>query len=178
MDWAIHRKKIYQFVFNRVSDPMVADDLVQDILYRAYTKLDTLQVESQFVPWLYGISRNAIIDYYRANRPIEALPDNLIAETAEIDEFVLAELLDCVRPMLAELPNIYRQTLYQADIKGLKLKQIATAENLSLPAVKSRVQRARKHLKALLQTCCEIEQNQRGQIVGVYCPPKSPKPKC
>lgn len=169
MDWALHRKQIYQFVLKRVNDPMAADDLVQDILYRAYTQLDNLQAESKFLPWLYRISRNAIIDYYRAQRPTADLPENLIDEDAEIDEFVLSELMQCVRPMVNALPETYRNTLFQADLNGLKLKDVAEMENLSLPAVKSRVQRGRKQLKALLQTCCEIEQDQHGQVVGVHC---------
>lgn len=171
MDWAIQRKTIYQFVLKRVNDPMVADDLVQEILYRAYTKMDSLQAEEQFLPWLYRISRNAIIDYYRARRPLDELPDNLIDETADIDESKWEDLLDCVRPMLDELPSTYRDTLYQADIGGLKLREIAEQEDLSLPAIKSRVQRGRKHLKVLLQACCDIEMNQRGQVIAIHCPP-------
>ncbi len=174
MDWALHRKEIYQFVLRRVNDPMAADDLVQDILYRAYTQLDNLETESKFLPWLYRISRNAIIDYYRAQRPTEDLPENLIAEETEIDEFILSELMECVRPMVNALPETYRDALFQTELNGLKLKEVAEMENLSLPAVKSRVRRGRKQLKTLLQTCCEIEQNRHGQIVEVSCPP-SPK---
>lgn len=63
--WAAHRRMLMEFVAKRVRDPMLADDIVQDVLVRAYERLGTLRQEAKLRSWLYQMTRNAIIDHYR-----------------------------------------------------------------------------------------------------------------
>jgi RNA polymerase sigma-70 factor (ECF subfamily) len=75
---AIEMKPLYRFVLKRVRDREAAEDIVQDVLVKAYSRQGTLKEPSKLQPWLYQITRNAIVDYYRLRKPSEVVPDNLI----------------------------------------------------------------------------------------------------
>ena len=63
--WQAYRTSLFHFVLKRVANPADAEDLVQEVLVRAYTNFATLQDATKVRPWLYQIARNAIIDFYR-----------------------------------------------------------------------------------------------------------------
>jgi DNA-directed RNA polymerase specialized sigma24 family protein len=80
---AIEMKPLHRFVLKRVRDREAAEDIVQEVLVRAYSQQWTLKEPSKLRSWLYQITRNAIVDYYRSRRPTEAVPDNLIDDDIE-----------------------------------------------------------------------------------------------
>lgn len=69
--WRDYRAQLLRFVVKRVADPATAEDIVHDVLVRVYQRRDTLRDGQKFEPWLYQITRNAVIDYYRARRMLE-----------------------------------------------------------------------------------------------------------
>ena len=108
--WQAHRDALYRFVLKRVRHEGAAEDIVQEVLVKAYTRQGTLREPSKLRPWLYQITRNAIIDYYRLRKPSEAVLDELIHEdTKEEDNRAQWELARCLVPLLNELPEPYRQ---------------------------------------------------------------------
>ncbi len=169
MDWQVIRHRLYLYVVKRVDNADIAEDIVQDILLKTIDHLDHLQDEEKFLPWLYRIGRNTIIDHYRKKRPEQSLPDILQAEE-EDTETVLEELGQCIFPMLEKLPDKYRESLIQVHFRDKKLQEIADSEGISLAAVKSRVQRGRQQLKAHLLACCTIENDHQGNISNINYP--------
>jgi len=59
--WRAYRLELHRFVRARVEDEAAAEDLVHDVLLRAYSQRDTLRDAGQLRPWLYRITRNALI---------------------------------------------------------------------------------------------------------------------
>ena len=117
-------------------------------------------------PWLYQITRNAVIDYYRLQKPSEAVPDELVQEdTREEDNRAPRELARCLVPLLDALPEPYRQALRLAEFEGAKQREVAARLELSLSGAKSRVQRARKMLRDVLLKCCRVQLDRRGGAV-------------
>lgn len=171
MNWQDIRHNLYLFVVKRVDNPQSAEDIVQDILLKAVEKIDGLQDEEKFLPWLYKIARNTIIDHYRKKRPEQTLPEMLALEEGSTDS-VLQELEPCVTSLMDKLPDKYRDALFQAHFTDSKLQDIADSEGVSLPAIKSRVQRGRQQLKAHLHACCTITSNSTDNIVDVQYPPE------
>lgn len=169
MDWETIRHRLYLYVRKRVDNTEIAEDIVQDILLKTINQIEHLQDEEKFLPWLYTIGRNTIIDHYRKNHPEQALPEVLIAEE-EDTETVLEELGQCIYPMLEKLPDMYREALIQAHFTSKKLQEIADENDISLVAVKSRVQRGRQQLKAYLLACCAIENDHMGNISDITYP--------
>src|ERR1051326_1164607 len=61
----LYFKKIYRFIYFRVSHKEVAEDLSEDVFVKVFSKLSSLSSDASFEGWLYQIARNTVIDYYR-----------------------------------------------------------------------------------------------------------------
>ncbi|MCI0400280.1 MAG: RNA polymerase sigma factor SigZ [Gammaproteobacteria bacterium] len=165
--WQAHRDALYRFVLQRVRDEAAAEDIVQEVFVKAYTRQGTLKEPSKLRPWLYQITRNAIIDYYRLQKPSEAVPDELIhEERTEEDGSAQWELARCLVPLLDELPEPYRQALRLTEFEGATQSEAASRLGLSLSGAKSRVQRGRKMLRGALLKCCRVALDRRGGVVN------------
>src|SRR5688572_23508488 len=99
---AAGRQRFLSFVRARVSDPMLAEDILQDALLRALRSLGQVRDEERLVPWFYQILRNGIVDAYRRrdvqHKQVGSLPDEreLPEEPSEDDE---AALCECFRQL-------------------------------------------------------------------------------
>jgi RNA polymerase sigma-70 factor (ECF subfamily) len=76
------------------------------------------------------------------------------------------DLAGCLAPMIESLPPADREAIDLSEIKGLRQRAASTRAGVTLSGMKSRVQRARRKLKAMLRDCCLIELDRRGGIVG------------
>jgi len=170
--WHAYRDALYRFVVKRVRDHTAAEDIVHDVLVKAYTRQETLRNPEKMKPWLYQITRNAIIDYYRVQKPSEALPDHMTREEQGA-RHAERELARCLIPLLEELPAAYGRPLRLADLEGVAQQDVAATLGLSLSGAKSRLQRGRKMLHDTLLRCCRVELDRRGGIatyeVGGSC---------
>lgn len=163
--WQAYRTNLFHFVLKRVANPADAEDLVQEVLVRAYTNFAMLQDATKVRPWLYQIARNAIIDFYRQRKPVADLSDDLPAPVTLADDASEAEFAQCLMPLIEQLPDDYRQAIRLAEIEGLTQQEVAIAQGLSLSGAKSRVQRGRKLLKSILLQCCQVEVDRRGSVI-------------
>ena len=164
-EWAEYRSRLLAFVRGRVDRPEDAEDIVQDILLRAYQRRDTIRDRGKVIPWLYQIARNAIVDHYRTSRPTtssQPLADEPAAE--ESSSTPERELALCMGPLIDALPPIYRDALHYAEIEGLTQQETAERLGISHSGAKSRVQRGRRRLTEELLECCRVELDSRGGV--------------
>lgn len=171
--WAEALEALGRYVRRRVADPAAAEDLVQEVALRALQRGP--EPGERLRPWLYRTARNAVVDYYRARRPAEELPPDLLAEEpAEDSERLLAA---CVRPLLAGLPSPYREALERVELEGLDQKALAREAGLSPSGARTRVQRARALFRRRLDECCRTTLDRRGGVAEVEwspCPSTRP----
>ena len=153
-----------KFIGSRVNDPQTAEDVLQEVYLKIRRNIDGLRDTDRMAPWLFQITRNAIVDQYRRRRPEVALSENLAEDQLESPD-VFEELAPSVRSILECLPDPDRQALELADLQGLRQKKVAQVLGLSLSGAKSRIQRARHKLKQIFLACCQFEFDQRGQVV-------------
>lgn len=163
--WRDYRDRLVRFVRRRVEDAATAEDIAHDVLVRAYQRRDTLRSGEKFEAWLYQITRNAVIDHYRARRPAGELPAELAAPDDEGSHAAREELAACMRPLVAALPPRYRDAVTLSELHGLTQNETAERLGLSLSGAKSRVQRARRMLEEKLLACCRVELDNRGAVV-------------
>lgn len=170
--WEQVHERLRAFIAKRVENEAEAEDVLQDVFVRVHRSLPQLKDPDRVVPWVYQITRHAIIDYYRSSGH-RALPIGL-AEELEVEQAALpsesqptarTELSGCLRPMIAKLPDEYRQAIMLVELDGLTQKEAAQRLGLSIPGMKSRVQRGRRQLKMLLEECCEIELDGRKGVM-------------
>ncbi|QTP54761.1 RNA polymerase sigma factor SigZ [Billgrantia sulfidoxydans] len=163
--WQAFRTELLRFVRRRLADESVAEDIVHDVLIKAFSRRDELRDDSRLRAWLYQITRNALVDHYRAHKPLAPLPAEL-AEWPEADDRAEAELALCLRPLMDKLPEKYRAALLSTLESGLSQEQYASQAGLSISGAKSRVQRGRTMLRDALVECCRVEMNQRGEVLN------------
>ena len=159
---------LYQYITARIKDKDDAADVLQEVFIKISSKLDSLADGSKLKSWIFTITSNAIIDYYRRNsgRNKTDLTEKIADETmAETDVDMTKGLDKCLAGFIHELPDEYREIIIDSDLKGIKQKDLAGKYSLAYPSVRSRVQRGRSRLKEMLLTCCSITADSRGNII-------------
>ena len=163
--WETFSAPLHHFILRRVPDPHSAEDILQDVFLKIHTRIDTLHQQDRVSAWIYQIARNAIADYYRAQRPISELSEGLIAPDDMLEEDVVRELLPCVAAMVDALPDTYREALRLTEYEGMSQKELGERLGISFSGAKSRVQRARGKIKQQLLDCCHFELDHAGRII-------------
>jgi RNA polymerase sigma-70 factor (ECF subfamily) len=164
--WDALRAELYRFVARRIP-AADAEDVVQEALLRIHRGLPNLRAAGAVVGWLYQVTRNALADHVRALRPGEEVDDQDGGPTVEADDTAFERLAACVAPFVAMLPDHYREAIELVELRGVS--QVDAASRLGIPVstMKSRVQRGRAQLRALLDRCCAIELDARGHVCDV-----------
>jgi RNA polymerase sigma-70 factor, ECF subfamily len=157
--------QLRRFIHGRVANPLDVEDILQEIYLRVHRRAASLREEEKLQSWLYQIARNAIIDYYRRQRPQMELPESLVLPESETAD-ATADLAPSIQTMLACLPPEYRQALILADFEELKQQDVADRLGISLSGAKSRVQRAREKLRQAFLDCCHFEFDRRGRVMA------------
>lgn len=162
--WNEHRTRLLAYVRRRVAVMEDAEDLVQDILFKAARGTGQIRSEDRLEAWLYGIARTTLIDHYRKHRaPTESLTSEPVAEE-EIEDSIQA-IAGCLEPFIQELEPAYRDALVLADLHRLPQAEVAERLGISLSGAKSRIQRARKQLADAYTSCCELIYDSSGRIM-------------
>lgn len=165
--WADTLDRLRAFIATRVGDPEVAADITQDVIVRSIASGALERVDNP-AAWLYRSARNAVIDHYRTRRSHDTIDDH--EGWPDPDDFshepntASRELSRCLQPMFDQLTPAARDALVRVDVDGHTQQRAATELGLSVSGMKSRVQRARRDLKELLEQCCTVEVDRRGEI--------------
>ena len=67
--WRAYSDQLLSFIRSRVKDPVIAEDILQDVFLKMHERLHTLKDDQKLQSWMYRIARNAIIDHYRSKKP-------------------------------------------------------------------------------------------------------------
>jgi RNA polymerase sigma-70 factor, ECF subfamily len=163
--WETFSVPLHRFIQQRVPDPHSAEDILQDVFLKIHTRIATLHQQDRIAAWIYQIARNAIADYYRAQRPTTDLPESLALPDDLTEDDVVQELLPCVAAMVNALPETYREALRLTEYEGLSQKALSERLAISFSGAKSRVQRARAKIKQQLLDCCHFQLDHAGRII-------------
>lgn len=143
------------FAFRYLNDWSIVDDIMQEMMLRAYLNLNTLQEENSIKPWLYKITYNLCIDYLRNNYyKLHLLTDNLetiIQKNSESAEVVVLKKIEKsdLHRIISSLPTIYAEPLKLYYFQQFNYKEISETLNISVGLIKTRLFRARKLIKAI-----------------------------
>ena len=163
--WQEHKNELRNFILKRVKDQNLTNDILQDVLMKVYNFCISKSGVRNIRSWLFQIAQNTITDHYRKQSKFTNL-DNLNEIEYEDQNIAFSEATNYILPMLEFLPKEYAVPLKFADIDNIKQADIAKKLNLSLSATKSRIQRARKLLKAEFITCCHFKTDKQGNLIS------------
>lgn len=133
-------------------DREAADDLVQDTLERAWSRIALWQRRGDMRAWLFSILHNVFIDRVRSKRasPEEAMGDEEISAPTRATQTDLLEVRDLDRALL-RLPPDQREVLLLVAVEQMTYEQVGAAVGVPLGTVMSRLSRARERLRAILE---------------------------
>ncbi|MCI0465242.1 MAG: sigma-70 family RNA polymerase sigma factor [Gemmataceae bacterium] len=151
--------RVYNLARRMLGNDADAEDVTQDVLLQVVRKLDTFRGESDIATWLHRVTVNAALAHRskRARRlehevrdPLDHFledghhrtpvrPWSVDPEQQALDQ----ERQRLIEEAIAGLPEIYRDVYVLADVEGMNNPEIADLLGLSVPAVKSRLHRAR-----------------------------------
>lgn len=165
-------KSLLGFIKNRIKSKEDAEDILQNVFVKISSNVDKLSEEEKLTNWMFTITRNAIIDYYRKNATKKK--NGMQEDISEIDVMDITEpdpmkgLDSCVSPMIALLPEEYRDIVIDAELKGIRQKDLAEKYGVPYPSMRSKVQRGRERLKQLFYNCCHIQTDTRGNVLEAH----------
>ena len=138
-----YRDRVLSYIRARVSNREDAEDLCQNVFEKAFRSADRYDAgKSSSGTWLYAITRNVVIDYWRRAHPTEELPEELSDESKVDDELIREETLEELAAALEKLPDELTDIIVLRYYDRLPLTEIAEALGLSYGAVKLRHQKA------------------------------------
>jgi RNA polymerase sigma-70 factor, ECF subfamily len=169
--WREFHQRLRSYLRRRVANDADAEDLLQDVFTRIHANVHRLGELQSVTGWVYRITRNAVIDFYRAEATRQGHfggDDESDLETkapaGDSASGARSELASCIEPLLSQLAPGYAGAVALTELGGATHKDAAEQMGLSLPAMKSRVSRGRRKLKELLLECCHIELDRRNGI--------------
>jgi len=161
-----YQDKAFRLAYSLTKNDAEAQDVVQEAFLNMYRKLDSFKGDSQFGSWMYRVVVNAGLMRLRKRRRLSEVPvddeglnlpeDDYYGGSApqwrvRADEAVQnRELRQKIIEAVDELPPKYQSVFVLKEVEGLKLSEIAEVLDLSVGGVKSRLHRARLHLRATL----------------------------
>jgi RNA polymerase sigma-70 factor (ECF subfamily) len=141
----------------------LVDDIVQQVWVRVWQRLRTLEDPRQLRAWLYTVARNAAIDFCLAEQRQHALTDRLTADggrrstaTSPFGAAAGNELQETLLRAVRSLPAIYREPFVLRHLEEWSYAQIGEVLGLSADTVETRLVRARRLLREMLQGKVEL----------------------
>jgi len=155
-------------VANRIlNDESLAEDAVQSAFAKVHERYETFEKRSTLATWIHRITVNEALTILRRNKRLreesidEFLPEfdqsncrvesDFEAPKSPESEMEEQQLRDVVANKINQLPTKYRIVLVLRDIEEMTTEEVASALEISIPNVKTRLHRARSALKRLLE---------------------------
>lgn len=127
-----YRDKVRRYISGKVRNIHDIEDLTSDVFVKVYEKLEKFDGEKASVStWVYTITRNTVIDFYRTNKTCEELPETLVSDDGVDENVIKEESLSELCDALESLDERSRDLIIFHYYKGLTLKEIAEKMNIS-----------------------------------------------
>lgn len=168
-----YERKIFRLALNITRNHEDAEDVMQEAFVKAYTNLASFQGDSRFYTWLVRIAVNEALMKLRKRRPGEfSLDEPVASDDGDLtprdiadwgpspeQRFARTEMNEILTGAIEKLDPDFRIVFVLRDIEELSTEETAKLLNLSIPAVKSRLLRARLRLRQRLNRYFVTESN-------------------
>jgi RNA polymerase sigma-70 factor (ECF subfamily) len=164
-------RALLSFIQTKIKSKEDAEDILQNVFMKISSNLEKLSDEDKLPAWIFAITRNAIVDYYRGNASRKNVTpgDEIAHDMMDEDSSDPTKGLDqCVKTMIDLLPAEYKNIIIDSELNGTRQKDLAKKYNMPYPSMRSKVQRGRERLKQLFYNCCYIETDTHGNVLSAY----------
>lgn len=160
--WSRHEAELCAWLRARMGNAHDADDMLQELFLKALRQGRKFCDIGNARAWLFEVARNALADRLRLHKNEVELPEDLAVDADE--PAAVDGLAACLPRALFELSDEDQEAINLCDLQGLKQQDYARLKGLSLAGAKSRVQRARKRLRAHLNEACQVRYDEAGKV--------------
>ena len=156
-----HQSKIYGFIFSKISDRDLTDDIFQDTFIKVIKTLksNSYNEEGKFLPWVMRIAHNLIIDHFRKNKKMPMFREteefsifsimtdqSLTVENKMISDQVEKDL----KKLIEELPQDQKEVLVMRIYQDLSFKEISELTGVSINTALGRMRYALMNLRKVI----------------------------
>ncbi len=157
-----HKHKIYSFIFSKVYDKDVAEDIFQDTFIKVIRTLKrgAYNEEGKFLPWVMRISHNLVIDYFRKNNRMPKFDNTdefdifsvLSDSSLNIESRIIKNQVETdVRRLVDELPDDQKEVLLMRIYDDLSFKDISEKTGVSINTALGRMRYALINLRKIIE---------------------------
>jgi RNA polymerase sigma-70 factor (ECF subfamily) len=161
-----HKEKIYRFIYLKVKDKALCDDLFQETFVKIINtlKLGSYNEEGKFLPWSMRIAHNLVIDHFRRSNKVRMISESsslkenfnifsvLSCETKNVEEQLMHDELEHQMVDLIDyLPQSQKDILKMRIFQDLSFKDIAEMEDISINTALGRMRYALINLRKLIE---------------------------
>ncbi|MFC2020118.1 sigma-70 family RNA polymerase sigma factor [Chloroflexota bacterium] len=136
--YSIYLDRIYRYVFYKVRNKMIAEDITEEVFVKAWRSISSCKGKGHtFLPWLYRVAHNQVIDSFRSRRKDVSLETEVLVEvrTTELRVEVSLEYQELLK-YIATLPQNQGQVIILKFIEGLSNREIGEAMGKSEGAIR------------------------------------------
>lgn len=156
-----HQTRIYGFIYSKISDRDLSDDIFQDTFIKVIKTLksNSYNEEGKFLPWVMRIAHNLVIDHFRKSRKMpllreteefsifSVLPDN--SETIE-NEIISLQIENDIKKIIKELPEDQKEVLMMRIYQDLSFNEISELTGVSINTALGRMRYAVINLRKII----------------------------
>ncbi len=141
-----YQRKLYSFALHIVRDEPMAQDVVQDALFRAYTSIDHVDTTKKFSSYLFTIAKNTAISFMRKRKYTVSL--GAVAEQINEDKTMYEHLIDAeqhhyIKQVIGKLEEKYRRVISLYYFDDLSYEEISKKLKIPINTVRTRLSRAK-----------------------------------
>ena len=156
-----HKQKIYSFIYSKVLDRDVTEDIFQDTFIKVIRtlKLGKYNEEGKFLPWVMRIAHNLVIDHFRKNSRMPKFDNNqefnifsVISDSSlNAEKTIIKEQVEQdVRRLIEELPDDQKQVLVMRMYNDMSFKEISENTGVSINTALGRMRYALINLRKVI----------------------------
>ncbi len=156
-----HQSKIYGFIYSKISDRDLSDDVFQDTFIKVIKTLksNSYNEEGKFLPWVMRIAHNLIIDHFRRNKKMPMYRETeefsifsiMSDNSATIENQMITEQVEKdLKKLIEELPNDQKEVLVMRIYQDLSFKEISELTGVSINTALGRMRYALMNLRKVI----------------------------
>lgn len=157
-----HQSKIYGFIYSKMADRDVADDIFQDTFIKVIKTLksNSYNEEGKFLPWVMRISHNLVVDHYRKNKKMPMLRETedfsifsiLTDNSMNVESRIITESIEKdLQKIIKQLPEDQKEVLTMRIYQDLSFNEIAELTGVSINTALGRMRYALMNLRKLIE---------------------------
>ena len=157
-----HNQRIFSFIFSKVLDRDIADDIFQDTFVKVINTLKRgkYNEEGKFLPWVMRIAHNLVIDHFRKGNRMPKFDDNgefsifsiLSDNSLNAEKQIIKDQVESdVKKLIAELPEDQKEVLMLRIYNEMSFKEISDKTGVSINTALGRMRYALINMRKLIE---------------------------